>query len=77
VGVTGGIGCGKSRVVRRLASRGLPVLDLDGIARELTGPRGRRFAGVVAGSAGRALLGAIDRKPWPPWSSAIPWRAHV
>lgn len=63
VGLTGGIGCGKSRVVRRLASRGLPVLDLDGIARELMAPGGAAHADVVAEFGPNVLTpgGAIDR----------------
>lgn len=64
VGVTGGIGCGKSRVVRRLASRGLPVLDLDGIARDLMAPGGAACAEVVAEFGPDVLTpeGAINRK---------------
>lgn len=64
VGVTGGIACGKSRVVRRLAARGFPVLDLDGIARELMAPGAAAYADVVA-EFGTGVLtpeGVIDRK---------------
>ena len=40
LGLTGGIGSGKSTVARLLAERGATVVDADAIARELTAPRG-------------------------------------
>lgn len=36
VGLTGGIGCGKTEAARVLASLGVPVVDVDVIARQLT-----------------------------------------
>ena len=38
IGLTGGIGCGKSTVANLFASKGIPVLDADHIARELVEP---------------------------------------
>ncbi|MGW0071431.1 dephospho-CoA kinase, partial [Streptosporangium sandarakinum] len=38
VGLTGGIGSGKSEVSRRLASLGAVVIDADRIAREVVEP---------------------------------------
>lgn len=38
VGLTGGIGSGKSTVAELFAERGVPVIDTDVIARELTAP---------------------------------------
>jgi dephospho-CoA kinase len=38
VGVTGGIGSGKSTVTARLAALGCPVVDADGVAREVVAP---------------------------------------
>lgn len=38
VGLTGGIGSGKSEVARRLAARGAMVIDADKIAREVVEP---------------------------------------
>lgn len=64
VGLTGGIACGKSYVSRRLASRGLHVLDLDAVAHALTAPGGAAYEDVVR-VFGRGILGAdgaIDRK---------------
>jgi dephospho-CoA kinase len=51
VGLTGGIGSGKSTVARLIAARGIPVLDADLLAREAT----------VPGSPALAEIGAI----WP------------
>ncbi len=64
VGLTGGIACGKSRVLRRLEANGCAALDLDSIAHELMAPAGEAYAPVVA-AFGRGVLshdGAIDRK---------------
>jgi len=60
VGITGGVGCGKSEVGRVLAGLGVNVLDADGVAHELMEP-GRplnrevvcRFGSDVAGPDGR------------------------
>lgn len=38
IGLTGGMGCGKSTVSDYLRKKGLPVVDADGISRELTAP---------------------------------------
>src|SRR5467141_2314636 len=64
VGLTGGIACGKSHVLRRLAERGVPTLDLDSVAHELMEPGAAAYDEVVA-AFGRAILetdGRIDRK---------------
>jgi dephospho-CoA kinase len=68
VGLTGGIGSGKSTVSALLSSHGAVVIDYDGLARavvEIGSPAlaaiGRRFEGVVAadGSLDRPALGAL------------------
>ena len=51
VGLTGGIGSGKSTVADLFAELGVPVIDTDVIAREMTGPGG------VALDAIRAAFG--------------------
>lgn len=63
VGLTGGIACGKSHVLRRLAAAGCHVLDLDRVSREVMAPGGPAYAGVVAafGPAILAADGSIDR----------------
>lgn len=47
VGLTGGIGAGKSTVAELLTERGAVVLDADAIAREVVEPGGPAFAGIV------------------------------
>lgn len=48
VGLTGGIGSGKSEVARLLARRGAVVIDSDRLAREVVAPRTPGLAAVVA-----------------------------
>src|SRR4051812_21521817 len=69
VGLTGGIGAGKSEVARLLASYGAVLVDADRIAREVVEPGTEGLAAVVAevgadvlapdGSLDRPKLGAI------------------
>jgi len=62
-GLTGGIGTGKSTVARRFRARGLPVLDADELAREVTAPGSEGLA-ALARELGPAVLtpdGALDR----------------
>ncbi|MGH3403662.1 MAG: dephospho-CoA kinase [Streptosporangiaceae bacterium] len=63
VGLTGGIGAGKSEVSRRLAAQGAVVIDADAIAREVVEPGTPGFAGVVAAFGPEVLLpdGRLDR----------------
>ncbi|MFC5146536.1 dephospho-CoA kinase [Streptomyces aureoversilis] len=63
VGLTGGIGAGKSEVSRLLASYGAVIVDSDRIAREVVEPGTPGLAAVVA-EFGEAVLtpeGALDR----------------
>src|SRR5882757_9813716 len=69
VGLTGGIGAGKSAVARLLASYGAVLVDSDVIAREVVEPGTEGLAAVVAefgeqiltaeGSLDRPKLGAV------------------
>ncbi len=63
VGLTGGIGSGKSTVAGALARRGALVVDTDAIARELTAPGGRALPAIVEafGAAMVDASGALDR----------------
>lgn len=63
VGLTGGIGSGKSEVARLLAERGAVVVDSDLLAREAVAPGSAGLAAVVAefGSAVLAADGSLDR----------------
>lgn len=47
VGLTGGIGSGKSKVADMLAAWGAAVVDTDVIAHDLTAPGGRRLSRSV------------------------------
>ncbi|WP_409330609.1 dephospho-CoA kinase [Trujillonella humicola] len=63
IGLTGGIGSGKSTVSRLLAERGAVVVDADAIAREVVEPGTPGLAAVVA-AFGEGVLapdGALDR----------------
>ena len=48
VGLTGGIGAGKTTVARLLAGHGAVVVDCDGLGRTVVEPGGLAYAGVVA-----------------------------
>lgn len=63
VGLTGGIGSGKSTAAALFASLGAAVVDADAIAREIMEPGGRAYGPVVE-RFGRGVLGdggRIDR----------------
>jgi dephospho-CoA kinase len=63
VGLTGGIGSGKSEVSRRLAALGALVIDADVLAREVVAPGTEGLAAVVAefGDEILAADGSLDR----------------
>lgn len=64
LGLTGGIGSGKSTVARLLADRGAAVVDADAIARQLTAPGGLALP-LIAATFGQHLItpaGALDRE---------------
>ena len=63
VGLTGGIGSGKSTVSAALAARGAVIIDADQITRELQAP-GQPLLGELAARFGDGILtaeGALDR----------------
>jgi dephospho-CoA kinase len=63
VGLTGGIGAGKSAVAQRLAALGAVVIDADRLAREVVAP-GTEGLARVAAEFGPGVLdpsGALDR----------------
>jgi dephospho-CoA kinase len=64
IGLTGGIGSGKSTVAGFLARRGAAVIDADAISRSLTAPGGRAMADIAHtfGAAMLSLDGAMDRQ---------------
>ena len=63
VGLTGGIGAGKSEVIRRLAERGAQIIDADVLARDAVAPGTAGLAAVVAAFGADVLTsgGGLDR----------------
>lgn len=63
VGLTGGIGAGKSAVARRLAERGAVIIDADLLAREVVEPGTDGLAEIVEvfGAGVLNAEGALDR----------------
>lgn len=64
VGLTGGLGSGKSEVSRRLASYGAVLIDADAVAREVVEP-GTPGLAAVAAEFGPGVLradGSLDRE---------------
>jgi dephospho-CoA kinase len=63
VGLTGGIGAGKSTVARLLAGHGAEVIDVDALGRQVLEPGGRAAVAVAAefGPDVLAADGAIER----------------
>lgn len=63
VGLTGGIGCGKTTVADMFAALGAAVIDTDEIARSLTAPHGAAMPAILAefGLGFATPDGALDR----------------
>ncbi|WP_426195674.1 dephospho-CoA kinase [Massilia sp. DWR3-1-1] len=63
IGLTGGIGCGKTTVANLFAERGASVIDADLIAHAMTAPHGPAMAAIGAafGPAFIGADGALDR----------------
>jgi len=63
IGLTGGIGSGKSSVARRLAAHGALAVDTDALAHALTAPGGAAIPAIAAafGNDMIAADGAMDR----------------
>jgi dephospho-CoA kinase len=64
VGLTGGIGSGKSTAAERLAELGVPVIDADAVAREIVAP-GEPTLVELADRFGARILrsdGSLDRQ---------------
>ncbi|HCA26913.1 MAG TPA: dephospho-CoA kinase [Betaproteobacteria bacterium] len=63
IGLTGGIGCGKSRVAEKFAQLGAAVIDTDKIAHALTAPGGEALGAIAAqfGDGYQQSDGSLDR----------------
>ena len=64
IGLTGGIGSGKSTVARMLVNCGAVLVDTDAIARELTAQGGAALPALAAAFGAKVLnpAGALDRE---------------
>ena len=63
VGLTGGIGCGKSSTSQFFSDLGIDVIDTDVIARQLTQPNGSAIS-LIQNTFGSSVItadGALDR----------------
>ena len=62
VGLTGGIGCGKTTVARLFAAYGVPILDADEISRQLVAPGQPALASITEAFGEQILAhGDLDR----------------
>ena len=63
VGLTGGLGTGKTTVSQMLIKRGISVIDADRVAREVVEPNGPAYPGIILafGSGILKVDGSIDR----------------
>ncbi|HEY1102747.1 MAG TPA: dephospho-CoA kinase [Burkholderiaceae bacterium] len=63
LGLTGGIGSGKSTVAQMLVARGAALADADAVARQVTGPGGAAMPAIAArfGPSLVTAAGALDR----------------
>jgi len=63
VGLTGGIGCGKTTVANLFAALGASLIDTDDIAHALTAPHGAAMPAIVSefGASFATAEGALDR----------------
>ena len=64
VGLTGGIGSGKTTICREFAALGAPVIDTDQVARDVVAPGSPGLAAVVAAFGPEVLTadGQLDRR---------------
>jgi dephospho-CoA kinase len=70
VGLTGGVGSGKSTVARLLAEHGAVVIDADALAREVVEPRTPGYDAVVA-EFGNEIVGADGRLDRPALAAIV------
>src|SRR5437879_8947492 len=74
LGLTGGIGSGKSTVTKFLAEQGAPIIDADKVGHAIYAPGGPAYSDMIA-AFGREIVasdGTIDRKKLGPIVFADP-----
>jgi dephospho-CoA kinase len=64
IGITGGIGCGKSTAARICREAGLPVIDADDLSRQVTAAGGAAMPAIIEkfGPGAADSQGALDRQ---------------
>ncbi len=64
LGITGGIGCGKSSVAQICREAGLPVIDADELSRQVTAAGGAAMPAIIEkfGTGAADEKGALDRQ---------------
>lgn len=62
IGLTGGIASGKSEVSKRLAAKGVPIVDADRLAREAVAPGSAALRAIAERWPRVVREGALDRK---------------
>lgn len=64
IGITGGIGCGKSTAAQICRQAGMPVIDADELSREVTAAGGSAMPAIIAqfGPGAADSTGALDRQ---------------
>ncbi len=78
IGLTGGIGCGKSHVRETLVALGAEGIDADKVAHEVMAPGGPAYEPLIAAFGPRRARGPTARstgRSWARWYSAtrLPW----
>jgi dephospho-CoA kinase len=63
IGLTGGIGSGKTRVADMFAARGAAIIDTDLLAHEITAPGGQAIPALVE------AFGPQCTRPTAPWTA--------
>ena len=79
VGLTGGVGCGKSAVAERFARYAVPIIDTDLIARDLTAAGGAAMPAIVRAFGEQVVspTGALDRALMRKWVFSDLAEQHV
>ncbi|MDD2213664.1 MAG: dephospho-CoA kinase [Oscillospiraceae bacterium] len=83
LGITGGIGCGKSTAASYLADMGLPLIDADLISRQVSAPGGpavpailKRFGLEIVQNCPEAFAAAYQ-DPESSWETGDSWKTLI